>query len=127
MYFLAAYGENILTGGGTIQNVTNADGTITLGVVNESDEAVEYGWMYYAVAVLALIVAAVPLVLAVGVAVRAHKAQKAQQRDGASNDDEQSDEKAKGEKKTTAKKERAEAELEFGNPVGVTAGDDPPP
>jgi hypothetical protein len=31
------------------------------------------------------------------------------------------------EKKTTAKKERAKAELEFENPVGVTAGDDPPP
>ena len=46
-----------------------------------------------------------PLVLAVGVAVRAHK----------------------GTKKTTAKKERAKAELEFENPVGVTAGDDPPP
>jgi hypothetical protein len=122
MYFLAAYGENILTGGGTIQNVTNADGTITLGVVNQSGEAVEYSWVYYAVAILALIVAAVPLVLAVGVAVRAHKAQKAQ-RDSASNDEE----KVKGEKKTTAKQERAKAELEFENPVGVTAGDDPPP
>eukprot|EP01046_Picozoa_sp_COSAG06_P045427 COSAG06_NODE_6279_length_3001_cov_2.951068_2_plen_327_part_00 len=97
----------------------------------EGGGAVEYGRMYYAVAILALIVAAVPLVLAVGVAVRAHKAQKAQQRDGASNDEE----KAKGEKKTTkkvekkmtAKKERAEAELEFENPVAGTAGDDPPP
>jgi hypothetical protein len=78
--------------------------------------------VYYAVAILALIVAAVPLVLAVGVAVRAHKAQKAQ-RDSASNDEE----KVKGEKKTTAKQERAKAELGFENPVGVTAGDDPPP
>jgi hypothetical protein len=30
----------------------------------------------------------------------------------------------KGAKKTTAKKERAEVELEFGNPVGGTAGDE---
>ena len=95
----------------------------------------EFPDVYYAVAIMALIVAAVPLVLAVGVAVRAHKAQQAQ-RDSASNDEEQGEEKAKGEKKTTkevekktttAKKERAEAELEFENPVGGTAGNDPPP
>ena len=72
-----------------------------------------------------------PLVLAVGVAVRAHKAQKAQ-RDGESNDEEQvkgekKSTKKEVEKKTTAKKERAKAELEFENPVGATAGDDPPP
>ena len=100
-----------------------------LEVVNESGEAVEYGWVYYAVAVLALIVAAVPLVLAVGVAVRAHNAQKAQ-RDSASNDEEQVKGEKKStkevEKKTTAKKERAQAELEFDNPVGGTVGDDPP-
>jgi hypothetical protein len=108
MYFLGAYGGS------------------------EGGEAAEHGWMYYAVAILALIVAAVPLVLAVGVAVRAHKAQQAQQRDGASNDEEQvkgekKSTKKEVEKKTTAKKERAKAELEFENPVGVTAGDDPPP
>jgi len=136
MVFLGVYGESILSGGGgaTIQNVTAADGTTSMQVVGAtaaSGEVTERSWVYYVVAVLALIVAAVPLVLAIGVAWRAHVEQQAHaaakaQSDGAtSNDEEQGDEKETKKsqnkaqkKKAQKKKERAEAESEFEeNPV----------
>lgn len=80
MYFLAAYGENILgsTGGGSIQNVTGPDGTTTLQYVADDGTENEYGWLHYVVASLALFVAAVPLVLSVVLAARACRATRAQ-------------------------------------------------